>query len=98
MAMMGHRRSPCVQHRGEADEGAERPGIDRDGGERLGRGLEQQAIKFGMVLVGDGRDRRRQGEDEMIVGYGQKISLPVRKPVLRRCTVDCEGRIVRLRE
>lgn len=74
------------------------PGIDRDGGERLGRGLEQQAIAFGMVLVGDGRDRRRQGGDERIVRYGQKISLPVREPVLRRCTVDCEGRIVRLCE
>ncbi len=68
--MMGHRRSPCVQHRGEADADAEMPAIARDGGERLGCGPEQRAIDLGLVLVGDGRDRRRQGEDEMSVGHG----------------------------
>lgn len=55
-----------------------------DAGERLGRGPEQQAIDGGLVLEGDGGDRRRQGEDEMVVGHGQQIGLPVREPVLRR--------------
>ena len=84
---MRHRRSPCVQHAGEADAGAEMPGIGRDGGERLGRGPEQQAVDLGLVLVGDRRDRRRQGEDEMVVGHGQEIGLPVREPILRRCAL-----------
>ena len=73
MGMVGHRRSPYVQHRGEADPGAEMPGIDGDGGECLGCGPEQQAVDLGLVLVGDGRDRRRQGEDEMGVGHEQQI-------------------------
>ena len=51
--MMRHRRTPSVQNRSEANAGAEMPVIDGDGGERLGRGPEQQAVDLGLVLVGD---------------------------------------------
>jgi hypothetical protein len=44
--------SPGVQDGGEADVGAEVPGIGGDRRERLSRRLEQQAIDLGLVLVG----------------------------------------------
>lgn len=58
--------------------------VGGDGGQGLGRGLEQQAVNGGLVLEGDGRDRRRQGEDKVVVGHGQQIGLALREPVLRR--------------
>ena len=53
MRVMGQRRAPGVEHRGEADPGAEMLGVGRDGDERLGRGLEQQAVDGGLIRVGD---------------------------------------------
>jgi hypothetical protein len=41
---VGHRRAPGVQHRGDADAGAEMLGVRRDGEHRLRRGLEQRAM------------------------------------------------------
>ena len=55
--VVGQRRAPGVQHRGDADPRAEMLGIGRDGDERLGRGLEQDAVDDGLVLVGDVADR-----------------------------------------
>jgi len=42
-----------VQHGGDTDAGAEMPGIGGDRGQRFGRGLEQQVVDDGLVLVGD---------------------------------------------
>ena len=50
--------SPGVQDSGEADVGAEVLRIGGDRGERLGRGLEQQSVDLGLVLIGDGTDLR----------------------------------------
>src|SRR5216684_7673158 len=49
--VMRERRAPAVQHRGEADPGAEMLRVGRDGEERLGGGLEQDAVDDGLVLV-----------------------------------------------
>ena len=46
--------APGVQHRDEANAGAEMLGIGRDGERGLGRGLEQQIVDHGLVLVCDG--------------------------------------------
>ena len=43
--MVGQRRPPCVQHRGDADAGAEVPGVGGDRQHRLGRRLEQQVVE-----------------------------------------------------
>ena len=51
MRVLGHRRAPGVQHRRDADAGAEMPGVGRDGEHRLRRSLEQQIVDHGLVLV-----------------------------------------------
>ena len=51
------RRAPGVEHGGDADAGAEVLGVGGDGDQRLGRGLEQQVVDDGLVLVGDVGDR-----------------------------------------
>ena len=90
--MVGQRRAPGVQHGGEADPGAEMLRVGRDGEERLGGGPEQQVVDHGLVLEGDRRDRRRQGEDDVVVGHGQQIGLPLREPGLRAaCALALAG-------
>ena len=51
---------------------------DREHG--LGRGLEQEIVDDGLVLVGNIRDGRGQGEDLMEVLHGQQLSLTGGKP------------------
>ena len=72
MRVVGERRSPGVQHGGEADPGAEVPRVGRDREERVGSCAEQQVVDHGLVLECQGRDRRRQGEHDVIVGHGQR--------------------------
>ena len=55
--MMGERRAPGMENRGDADAGAEVLGVGGDRDQRLGRGLEQQIVDDGLVLVGDVGDR-----------------------------------------
>jgi hypothetical protein len=69
--VMGERRAPGVEHGGEADAGAEVLGVGGNGDERLGRGLEQNVVDHGLVLVGDVADRRRQGEYDVEVRHRQ---------------------------
>jgi hypothetical protein len=76
--------SPGVQDGGEADVGAEVPGIGGDRRERLSRRLEQQAIDLGHVLVGDGADLRRQSEHNVEVRHRQQLGFARLKPSLRR--------------
>jgi hypothetical protein len=56
-------------------------GVCRDDEECLGGGLEQEIVDDGLVLEGDGADRRRQREDDMIVGNRQKLGLAVGEPL-----------------
>jgi hypothetical protein len=58
---------PCVQHCGEADVGSKMPGIGGNGGESLGRGLEEQSIHFGLVLIRYRTDCARNGENQMTI-------------------------------
>jgi hypothetical protein len=51
--MMGDRRALCMEHGGQTDPHAEVLRVGRDGDERLGRGLEQEAVDDGLVVVGD---------------------------------------------
>src|SRR5712672_2235112 len=83
MRMMGHGRAPAVQYRGDADAGSEVLRVGRDGEHRLRRGLEQQIIDHGLVLVGDVANRRRQREDDVEVGDRQQFGLARRHPLAR---------------
>ena len=76
--------APCVQDSGDADVGTEMPAIGGNGGEGLGRGLEQQSIDLGLVLVGDRTDRGRKGENHMKIRHRQKLGFTRRKPC--RCS------------
>ena len=60
VGMMGQCRAPSVEHRGDADAGAEMLGVGRDRAQRLGRRLEQDVVDRRLVVIGDVGDRRRQ--------------------------------------
>ena len=81
--MVGHRRTPCMKHGGDADPGAEMFGIGGDGEQGLGRGLEQQVVDHGLVMPGDLSDRRWQGEDDVEVRHGKQLGFPIRQPLAR---------------
>ena len=73
--------APAVQHRDEADLGAEMPGIGGDRAQRLGRRLEQDGVDHRLVLEGDRGDLGRQREHHVEVGDRQKLVLPRGEPV-----------------
>ena len=73
-----------MENRGDADAGAEVLWVGRDRDQGLGRGLEQQIVDDGLVLVGDIGDGRRQREHDMIVRHRQQIGLARRQPFLCR--------------
>ena len=50
-----------MEHGGDADAGAEVPGIGGDGEQRLGRRAEQQIVDHRLVLEGDFGDLRPAG-------------------------------------
>jgi hypothetical protein len=81
MEMMGQRRTPGVQNGGEADTRAQMLGVSRDRQQRLGGGPEQQVVHGGLVLERDRADRRRQGEDDVIVGNRQQLRLALGQPL-----------------
>ena len=81
---MGECRAPSVEHRGDADAGAEVLGVGSDRHHRLGRHLEQDVVDRCLVLMGDLADRRRQSEDDVIVGHRQQLGFAVGQPALRR--------------
>ncbi len=76
-----------MQHAGQADPGPEMLWVGRDGDQRLGGGLEEDAIDHGLVLVGDVGDLGRQGEDHMEVGGRQQLGLARGEPVLGGCAL-----------
>jgi hypothetical protein len=73
--VLGQRLAPGVQNSREADLGAEMLGIAGNGLERLRGGLEQNAVDDSLVLICDGGNLLRQGEDNMKVLDWQQIGL-----------------------
>jgi hypothetical protein len=73
-----------MEHGGEADAGAQVPGIGSDREQRLGRRTEQQIADHRLVLIGDRGDLGRQGEDQVEVADRQQIGLAGGEPILRR--------------
>ena len=83
MGMMLEVLAPGVQQGGDADVGAEVPGIGRNGGERIGCGSEQQSVDLGLVLVGDGTEGGRQREHHVEARHRQQFGFARLKPRLR---------------
>jgi hypothetical protein len=42
-------------------------GIGGDGAQGFGGDIEQQAVHHGLVVIGDGADRCRQGEHHVVI-------------------------------
>lgn len=78
--MVRHRRSPCVEHGGDADARAEMLAIGRDGEHRLRRRLEQQVVDERLVLERYVGDLGRQGEHDVEVADRKQIGLAFGKP------------------
>ena len=80
MGMVGHRRSPGVEHGGDADAGAEVLWVGGDGQHRLRGRLEQQIVDERLVLEGDVGDLGGQREHDMEVSDRQEIGLALGEP------------------
>jgi len=81
MGMMLQGLTPGVQDGGDAELGAEMLWIGGDGGERLGCRSHQDGIDGRLILESDLGRRRRQGEDDVEIGHGQKLGLPGGEPL-----------------
>jgi hypothetical protein len=84
MRMVRESGAPGVQHRRDADAGAQMLGIGRDRERRLGRGLHEQIVDRSFVLVGDIGDRRRHRVDDMEIADGQQFGLALGEPLACR--------------
>ena len=77
---MRHRRSPGVEHRGDADVGAEMLRVSRDRHHRLRRRTEQQIVDYRLVLHGDVGELGGKREDNMEVANGQQVGFALGEP------------------
>ena len=82
--VMRHCRAPGVQHRGDADAGAEMLGVGSDCHHRLGRRLEHDVVDRCLVLIGEVGDWPRQREHDVEVGNRQQLGLAFGHPLLCR--------------
>ena len=81
VGMMGHCRAPGVQHGGDAEFGAQAPGIGSDRSQGFGRGLEHEVVDHGLVVIGDIGDLGWDGEDGVVILDGQQVALPFGEPL-----------------
>jgi hypothetical protein len=71
MGVMLQVLSPGVEHAERADVCAEMLGSGRNFQEGRGAGLEERAIEEALILIGEGRQLVREGEDYMHVANGE---------------------------
>ncbi len=70
-----------MQHGEETDLGAEMLGVGGDGAQRLGGGVEEQAVDERLVLIGDGGNGLRQREDDVKVLCVEKLGAAILQPL-----------------
>ena len=73
--------SPGVQQGDCADLCAEMLRVGGDVAHCIGRSAEQDGVDRALVLERDLRRRRRQGEDDMVVGHRQQLGLTRLEPL-----------------
>src|SRR3546814_11875259 len=88
--MMGEGGSPGVKNGGDADPGAEVPGISGDGQHRIGRRLEQEVIDQRLVGEGDRGDFGRQGKHDVEIADREQVGLAGLEPGARRGALALE--------
>ena len=84
VGMMCQRLPPSMQDREAADLCPEPSRIGGQRGHGLNGGFEQDRIDGGLVLEGDGGDRRRQGEHDVEIGDRQQFALSILQPLCSR--------------
>jgi hypothetical protein len=70
-----------VQDGEETDIGAEMFGVARNGEQRFGGGAKQDVIDDRLILIGDGGQLRRHGEDDVEVFHWQEFAFALGKPL-----------------
>eukprot|EP01137_Pigoraptor_chileana_P001305 Opistho-2@38753 len=83
MRVVRHRRSPGVQHGGDADPSAKVLGIGSDGQHRRRSRPEQEIIDHRLVVERDVGDLGWQGEDDVEVADREQIGLSRLEPRAR---------------
>ena len=73
--------SPTVQQGEETDLRAQVLRIGGDGAQSLCRSTEEDVIEQLFVLIGDGGNLFRQGEDDVEIGNGEEFRLAVLQPL-----------------
>ena len=73
--------TPGVEHRQEADGGAEVSGVGGNGEQSFRSGLKQDGIDLSLVLKRQAADLLRKGEHDVEIGDGQKLRLPFGEPL-----------------
>jgi hypothetical protein len=81
MWMMKQIRAPGMEHGEEADFGAQMLGIRSDGAQGFGRRLEENAVDYLLVLVGDGGNLFRHRKDNVEVLAVEQLGLAVSDPL-----------------
>ena len=79
--MMEQGLAPGMQHGDHAELGAEVAGVGGDHAQCLGRRSEQDGVDRRLVLEGDLRGCRRNGEDEVEVFHRQQFGLTGGEPL-----------------
>src|ERR1017187_10131259 len=79
--------SPGVQHGEEADLSPYRLGGSGDDLQSFCRGLEEDAVDHILVLISDGGNLFRSGEDHVKVRDVEKLRLPILDPLRPRETL-----------
>ncbi len=70
---MGQRRTPGVEHSGNANARAQMFGVSRDDLHGLRRGAEQEVVDQCLVLEGDDADLSRKREHNMEIADWQQV-------------------------
>src|SRR6478736_208473 len=81
MGVVGHRGSPCVEHREESDLRAQMLGIGRDGAQGLAGRPEQNIVDDVLILKGNGCDWLRHSEDHMEILGVEKLGSTIIQPL-----------------
>ena len=71
----------------ESQLAAIRNRVRSDGHQHFGCHVEQQPVDHGLVLVREVGDRRRQGEDHVVILDRQQVALTGLEPALRRAAL-----------
>ena len=70
-------------------------GVGRNGAQRFGGDLEQQALDHRLVGVGERTDGFRQGEHHMVIVHRQQLGLAGFEPALGGIGLTLRARTVR---